>query len=697
MSAVRVLVVYTVLLRATCAVVSAAAPGAVQFNRDIRPILSENCFYCHGQDSKHREADLRLDLPEEATRANDGVVAVVPGKPEASEMILRLLSKEKDEMMPPPKANKHVKPEQVALLKRWIAEGAKFEKHWSFIPPVRAALPEVKTAGWVRTELDRFVLGRLERESLAPAAEASPSAWLRRASFDLTGLAPSPVELDTFAAEVAGKGESAYAAAADRLLALPRYGERLAQDWLDAARYADTQGFNNDTGRSMWRWRDWVIDAFNSNKPYDEFLTEQLAGDLLPQPTLEQRIATGYGRNHVINSEGGIIDEEYRTEYVVDRVRTLGMSTLAMTLECCRCHDHKFDPFTQKNYYEFFAFFNQVPEHGEDGRVANASPFIDAPTREQLEKSAVLDSGISAKTTALGALLQGDAARRDATQLVDRLKDYLATPAAAAPGEAKLVLGVRPADGKTEIVNLADPEAKPFGTVAVSAPADVGLGPVLGIDSTAAVELDGKIVNFDKPWTFATWVNWKGGEAALCSTMRMRISPTATDFGKGMAVRLTDDGRVEVRFSFRWPAYAAQVFTREKVAAGTWQHIAVSSDGSGNAAGLRVFIDGIECAREVRHDGMMTAAKGFSAGNGKLLIGEEAAPEPRRFRGELAGLRLYPLDVKPAAIRTWVDDVFLRMEGANNRPERLREILLRHDGGEYARLWEEREQLREQR
>ena len=216
-----------------------------------------------------------------------------------------------------------------------------YERHWAFIPPRRAALPEVKKVGRTRTELDRFILARLEHEGLTPAAEATPSAWLRRASFDLTGLAPSPAELDAFATDVAARGELAYALAADRLLASPRFGERLAQDWLDAARYADTHGFNNDSGRSMWRWRDWVIDAFNSNQHYDQFPTEQFAGDLLPQPTVEQRIATGFGRNHVINSEGGIIEEEYRGEYVVDRMRTLGMSTLGLTLECCRCHDHK--------------------------------------------------------------------------------------------------------------------------------------------------------------------------------------------------------------------------------------------------------------------------------------------------------------------------------------------------------------------
>ena len=580
MSIVRPLLVASSLLLSSGGVALAATPELVQFNRDVRPILSENCFYCHGQDSKHREAGLRLDLPEAATRPNDGVVAVVPGKPEVSEMILRLLSKDSDEMMPPPKANKHITPAQIALLKRWIEEGAAYEKHWSFIPPTQSPLPPVKNSKWVRGDLDHFVLGRLEREGLAPALEATPSAWLRRASFDLTGLAPSPVELDAFAAEVAGKGESAYAAATDKLLASPRFGERLAQDWLDAARYADTHGFNNDTGRSMWRWRDWVIDAFNSNKPYDEFLVEQLAGDLLPQPTLEQRIATGFGRNHVINSEGGIIDEEYRAKYVADRVRTLGMSVLAMTLECCRCHDHKFDPFTQKDYYQFFAFFNQVPELGEDGRVANASPFMAAPTREQQENFLKIDAVLGEKTAALESQVARDRELHPDADVLTRVK---AGPAdLKVPENASLVLGRRPdADGKTEWANLATPEAKGFGLAAAKVGEDVDLGQVYGFDGSAGVAVDEKILDFDKPWTMATWVRWTGGEAAICSTMEMHMSPTAASYGKGIAVRLTADGRVETRLSFRWSAYAAQAISLEKIGADHWQHVAVSSEAPG--------------------------------------------------------------------------------------------------------------------
>ena len=673
------------------------AAEPLSFNADIRPILSENCFYCHGQDPKHREAKLRLDLPEEATRERDGVVAVVPGKPEESEMIARLLSQDRDEVMPPPKANKHVTPEQIARLRRWIGEGAKYQQHWSFIPPQRAAPPEVKQAGWARTAMDRFVLARLEREGLAPSAEATPSAWLRRASFDLTGLAPTPAELDAFAAEVAARGEPAYALATDRLLAAPRFGERLAQDWLDAARYADTHGFNNDSGRSMWRWRDWVIDAFNENKPYDQFLLEQFAGDLLPQPTLEQRLATGFARNHVINSEGGIIDEEYRVEYVVDRVRTLGMSTLGLTLECARCHDHKFDPITQRDYYQLFAFFNQVPEVGEDGRVANAAPFMDAPTREQQERFRQLDADTAGKTAALAKLLAGDREKRGDAEVLAGLKTTLAAAVASAPEPAALLLGARTtADGKVELVNLGGPEVKALGSPGVGAAENAEFGTVLSFDGAAGAAVSGSVVEFGKAWSLATWLRWTGGEAALCSTMEMQGSASAGEYGRGIAVRLTAEGRVEVRLAVRWPAYAAQVFTAESVQAGRWQHVAVTCDGTRKAAGIRVFIDGAECAKEVRHDGCTADGLG-----GTLRIGEEAAPEPHRLRGELAGLRLYPRALEPAVLRPWVETTLARAlvagAGEKDRAEWLRELLLRRTEPDFARLCEERDFSREAR
>ncbi|HEU0123578.1 MAG TPA: DUF1553 domain-containing protein [Bryobacteraceae bacterium] len=360
-----------------------AQDARLDYGRDVRPILSENCFHCHGQDGKRRMAGLRLDVPGTALHKVEGRIS-------ASNPALR---------MPPASSNRKLTDAQIATLNRWIAEGGAYSQHWAFQPPVRPA----------GDSIDYFVRKRLEKEGLKPNPPASPETWLRRVSLDLTGLPPTPAELGSFAKDAKNKGEAAYKAAVDRLLQSPRYGERMAMDWLDVARYADTHGFNNDSTRSMWRWRDWVIDAFNSNMRYDRFLTEQLAGDLLAQPTLDQRIATGFGRNHVINSEGGIIEEEYRVEYVADRVRTLGMAWLGLTLECAKCHDHKYDPISQKDHYRFFAFFNNVPEFGEDGRVANAVPQMPAPTKDEQRRLAALEAAIAkraarSKPTTLAAL-----------------------------------------------------------------------------------------------------------------------------------------------------------------------------------------------------------------------------------------------------------------------------------------------------
>ncbi len=372
---VRMLFVCLLLITGSA---QAANQTPLVYDRDIRPILSEKCFLCHGQDSKKRMAGLRLDSFEGATADRGGHAALAPGNLQASAMYQRITAGQPARRMPPVYSNRTLTADQIAILKRWIEEGGAYTKHWSFIPPQRPAVPQIADRAWMKQPIDAFVYQRLEAEHLHPNRPASPEAWLRRVSLDLIGLPPSLAELDSFSKEVKARGEAAYEATVDRLLASPRYGERMALDWLDVARYADTHGFNNDSSRTMWRWRDWVIQSFNRNMPYDRFITEQLAGDLLPDPTLDQRIATGFNRNHVINSEGGIIDEEYRVEYVTDRVNTVGVAWMGLTLGCAHCHDHKFDPITQRDHYRFFAFFNNVPEMGEDGRVANAVPLISA-------------------------------------------------------------------------------------------------------------------------------------------------------------------------------------------------------------------------------------------------------------------------------------------------------------------------------
>ncbi|MFZ9746900.1 MAG: PSD1 and planctomycete cytochrome C domain-containing protein [Opitutaceae bacterium] len=378
------------LLALLGAVSSAAAAEPIDFNRQIRPILADACFHCHGPDAASREAKLRLDEREGLYRVREGVAVVVPGKPEESELLHRIVSPHEDEVMPPPRAARQLKPEEKELLRRWVAAGAPWGRHWSFAPPVAAAVPDVPARrGWrsvpqVRNPVDAFVVARLQREGLAPSPEAPRAALLRRVSLDLTGLPPSPEELDAFLAD---SRPDAYERQVDRLLASPRYGERWAWDWLDAARYADTNGFQGDPERTMWPWRDWVVNALNANQPFDRFSIEQLAGDLLPGATREQKIASGFHRNNMFNGEGGRIPEETRVENVFDRVETTGAIWLGLTLSCARCHDHKYDPVTQADYYALYDVFNQMSETGRaaGGRSGAIAPVIDLSTAAEAE------------------------------------------------------------------------------------------------------------------------------------------------------------------------------------------------------------------------------------------------------------------------------------------------------------------------
>jgi hypothetical protein len=405
-----ILAVVLLALPVRAAEPAASAPASVDFDRQVRPILSDRCFKCHGPDANERQAELRLDLPDQALLpAESGKPAIVPGKPQESTLIKRVFSTRKGFMMPPPSSNKTLTAEEKALLKEWIAQGARYQAHWSFNPPRRPDVPTVKDAAWLRNPIDRFILAKLEAEGLRPAPEASRTSLVRRLTFDLTGLPPTLAEIDAFLAD---DRPDAYERLVDRLLGSEHYGERLAIDWLDAARYADTHGYHLDSGRDMTRWREWVIEAFNTNMPFDRFTVEQLAGDLLPSPTLSQRIASGFNRNHMINFEGGAIPKEYQTAYVIDRVNTTGTVWLGLTIGCSQCHDHKFDPITQKEYYQLYAFFNNVPEKGLDGRAGNAAPMVKTPSAAQARRL----ERLSAEVRRVEVALNGPRPEIDALQ-----------------------------------------------------------------------------------------------------------------------------------------------------------------------------------------------------------------------------------------------------------------------------------------
>ena len=374
-------------------------PAKLNFNRDVRPILSDACFQCHGPDDQKRKGGLRLDRKDSAFKpAKSGKVAILPSKPDGSELLKRIVHSDPEELMPPPELNKKLTPQQIATLQRWIFEGAPYQDHWSFVPPERPPVPQVRTpSARLANPIDQFIVHRLESEGLDQSPEASRATLIRRVALDLTGIPPTPREVEEFLADTS---PNAYEKWVDRLLASPRYGERMAAQWLDFARYADSNGFQSDGSRYMWPWRDWVIEAFNRNQPFNQFTIDQLAGDLLPNPSRDQLVATGFNRNTRLNGEGGNIAEEWFVETVIDRLETTGQTWLGLSIGCARCHDHKFDPISQKEFYQLYSFFNSCNETGVlEGDGMNTRPVLPLPTPEQQAELTRLDAEIQRATT----------------------------------------------------------------------------------------------------------------------------------------------------------------------------------------------------------------------------------------------------------------------------------------------------------
>ncbi|MCK0157504.1 PSD1 and planctomycete cytochrome C domain-containing protein [Cellulophaga sp. F20128] len=394
-------------------------PAVIDYNFDIKPILSDKCYACHGPDANERKAGLRLDLEDKAfleLPENPGKYALVKGNSSKSELYQRIITDNTDAVMPPADSQLHLTTHEKKLIKKWIEQGAKYEKHWAFLSPVKSQLPKVKQEVWIQNEIDAFILEKIEDKELRPSQKASKETLARRISLDLTGLPPNTAIVEGFLND---NSNTAIANLIDQLMALPTYGERMAQEWLDVSRYADSHGYQDDSYRSMWPWRDWVIHAFNTNLPYDEFLTKQLAGDLLPNANKEDVLATGFNRNHPITQEGGVIQEEYRSYYVVDRTNTLGKGILGLTLECAKCHDHKYDQLSQKEYFEMYAFFNNVKEQGlrmDAVQAANQKYFADAPfmTISDVDTTGVLSFINKKGVEAVNVMVMNDSVPREA-------------------------------------------------------------------------------------------------------------------------------------------------------------------------------------------------------------------------------------------------------------------------------------------
>lgn len=584
---------------------ASSALFAVDFNREVRPILSEYCFHCHGFDAQSRKAGLRLDVREGAISvAKSGDIAITPHAPDKSTVLQRLTATDEDELMPPPDTGKKLTPKQIATIRQWIAEGAPYAKHWAFVPPRAEPLPKVKLSSWPRNEIDHFVLARLEAERLAPSPEAEKTTLLRRVSLDLTGLPPTLQELEEFLKDTSPQ---AYERVVDRLLRSPHYGERMAVDWLDAARYADTNGYFGDKTRQMWLWRDWVIQAWNRDLPYDQFTVEQLAGDLLPDATIDQRVATGFNRNHMANNESGSIDEEFRVEYVVDRLDTTATTWMGLTFGCAQCHDHKFDPISQKEFYQTFAFFNNVPEAGlikED----NPAPRIEVPSPEQQNEQMRLAERRQTAERAFAGI---------SAIVQSRQEKWEADAGATLPMPATSGLAAH-YSFEEHLTTLSGHTAAAIGTTLQYEP---GLsGRAANFDATQHVEVAGlDLFHTDRPWSISLWLQ---PDTSLGGVFA-QIEPRGDRRGVEM---IWQKGRLQVNLVHRWGVSAIEVMTDTPVSSKRWHHVVLSYEGTSKASGLRLYVDGALAPVTVHRD---------------LLQGSISTKEPLQLGRRDEGLGFY--------------------------------------------------------
>jgi len=638
--------------------------GRVDFNREIRPILLDNCFACHGPDENQRKAKPRFDTKDGAF-AKPGVI--VPGDAAQSKLIRRVTSKDPEVVMPPPSSGHKLNDKQIELLKRWVDEGAQWNEHWAYVAPKRPEIPRVANAAWARTPVDAFILARLEREGLKPSPEADKTTLLRRVHLDLTGLPPTPADVDAFLAD---KSPDAYEKVVDKLLASPRYGERMAMAWLDLARYADTHGYHIDSHRDMWPWRDWLIRAFNQNKPYDQFTIEQLAGDLLPEATVEQKIATGFNRNHMINFEGGAIPEEYLTEYIIDRVETTTTTWMGMTMGCARCHTHKFDPITQKEFYQFYAFFNSVPEKGLDGNTGNALPYLPLPTDEQKARQQELVKAIQALTDAL--------VDKNVAPLQEEWEKKLAGKMAVATVRditAHYELDGSLADSSGRYQHGRTVKGDPaFGAGQVSRSVSLDGQTVLGFGNVGAFERN-------QPFTFAVWM--RAGLGKVGNYAFQKISDE-TRQGWELVFEQTylfDIQRwaapLTVRLTAKWPDNTVVIRTKEMFYNNEPKHLTITYDGSGKASGLKVYLNGKLAEVEVLRDSLNGSVKN----DAELVIGINATG--RAYSGGLDDLRIYGCELGAAeiehlAVHYPIQTILSGISGKRTKEEndRLREYFL---------------------
>lgn len=635
-----------------------AAAEEIRFNRDIRPILSTTCNKCHGPDDVHREADLRLDNEEGIRQAFDGGL-------KDSEAWARIIAKDPDVVMPPPDSHVELKPDQVAILKTWIAAGADYEGHWSFIPPTKPEPPATDKPSlqtWIRNPIDAFILQRLTTAELKPNGDADRERLLRRVTFDLTGLPPTIAEIDAFLADTS---DAAYEKVVERLLASPHFGERMAVVWMDAARYGDTSVFHADGPRDMWPWRDWVIDAYNNNKPFDQFTLEQLAGDLLPEPTDDQRVATGFLRNNATTDEGGLIEEEYRVEYAIDRVKTTSMVWMGLSMECAQCHNHKYDPITQEEYYQFFAYFNQAADPGKQTRNGNQAPVVDLHDKSKLAQADTLQKQLDALAPQIEA--RSHAADKD-------FQAWLITAAANADQQSTpptdMVVHLPLDEGKgRNVADLTNKDRK--GKLNGSAKwSDGKFGKAFDCDGSNFVDL-GDAGDFDGShgFSYGAWIKPKGaGSGAPIARMN-----NANNF-RGYDLHLSG-GTVAPHIISSWSGDAIKVNSKQKLKPDTWQHVFVTYDGSKKAGGVKIYVDGKLWEWTVEQNGL----KGSIKSKGPFYLGRRNGGS--NYTGLIDDVRVYGRVLAESEVAALAgNDVItpLLAKAADQRSDEERNVLQTH-------------------
>lgn len=579
------------LLGISLALAALAAHGAdpIGYNRDIRPILVENCFACHGPDSASRKADLRLDRHDDAVDYG----AIVPGEPDESLLIERVFADDPDSVMPPPSSHKSLTAEQKELLRQWVEAGAEYEPHWSFIAPLRPEPPAVADESWIRNPIDRFVLAKLEELGLKPAPEADRRVLARRLSLDLIGLPPDPAEVEAFVNDTA---PDAYEKYVERLMSSPRWGEHRARYWLDAARYADTHGLHFDNYREMWSYRDWVIGAFNGNVPFDRFTVEQLAGDLLPNPTLDQLVASGFNRCNITTNEGGTIPEENLVLYTRDRTEATSRVWLGLTANCAVCHDHKFDPLTQREFYEMAAFFNNTTQGALDGNIKDTPPIVPVPPVADRARWDALAREIPELQQQIDARRQS--ARPDFDEWLTALA---AQPAdgvqslAPVPSEG-LVLHAPLDEGSGEHVKLTVADEAATAAIKPQTAWEAGHVGAHALKTSAAGPVEiAAAGDFEKDQAFSVGAWVKLAPDQLSGAIVARMDDQNGYRGWDLWI---EGGRVGSHIIHLWQDDAIKVVAKDPIKAGEWTHLFVTYDGSGKAAGVRVFVNGE--AREAR-------------------------------------------------------------------------------------------------